>query len=51
MKILKTAQAEMSSLISERKATATLTRNVRFAVNKSWKPNDKDLIYGEHFQQ
>lgn len=51
MKIIKTAQAEISSIIAERKVTAELTKNILSAANRNYEPNDDVLIYDDQSQQ
>lgn len=51
MDIIKTAQAEVKSIIAERKATAALTKNVPFSANRNYKPSDEVLICDERSQQ
>lgn len=51
MEIIKTAHAEMNSIIAERRITAALTRNVPSAADRHYKPNDEVLVYDEQSQQ
>lgn len=48
---MKTAQAEINSIISERKVLAELTKSVPSPVDRNYKPNNEDLIYAEQSHQ
>lgn len=44
MEIIKTAQTEMSVIISEQNMTAAMTRNVLSAADEHYKRNDEVLV-------
>lgn len=51
IEIIKTARAEVSFIIAERKVTAALTKNVPSTAGRNYKPNDEVLKYDEQPQQ